>query len=116
MPFCQIERVRIAAERFRNSLEGCGVLAARRFPFPIFDVLQIYFSHVVTSSDFEDVSYLGFLVSLAARLIASWINILAFYHQDYGAFRRPCAMLHALGHDESLTRSKIDGAILEIDH
>src|SRR6266513_4195797 len=58
----------------------------------------------------------GFLVSLAARLIASWNDILAFYHHDYGAFRRPCAMLHALGHDESLTRSKIDGAILEIDH
>src|SRR6266853_5956180 len=57
MPFCQIERVRIAAERFRNSLEGCGVIAARRFPFPIFNVLQIYFSHFVTSSDFEDVSY-----------------------------------------------------------
>src|SRR5207237_2468495 len=56
-----------------------------------------------------------FFESLTDRLIASRNNILAFYHQDYGAFWRACPMPHALGHDESLTRSKIDSAILEID-
>ena len=61
------------------------------------------------------ISLTGFLDSLAARLIASRNNILAFYHQDYGAFRRACAMPHAFGNDESLARRKIDGAILEID-
>src|SRR5881394_1204329 len=45
MPLRQIERIRIAAERDRDSFEMRGVLSARRFPRLFFDLVNVYFFH-----------------------------------------------------------------------
>lgn len=42
-------------------------------------------------------------------------DIGTLYHKDHRAFRRACSVAHTFGHNEPLTRRKIDDAIFEID-
>src|SRR5437867_12495745 len=52
---------------------------------------------------------------LATHLVAGRNNVRALDHQDHGSFRRAGAMAHAFGHDEALTRQKLNCAIFQID-
>src|ERR1700680_2761498 len=51
MPLRQIERGRIAAKRFRNSLEIRGILAAGRLPRLFFDLVDVHLAHNVWSGE-----------------------------------------------------------------
>jgi hypothetical protein len=45
VPLGQVERSRLASQRFRNSFEGDSVFSARRLPRLLFDVVQVNFFH-----------------------------------------------------------------------
>src|SRR6266478_1174168 len=47
MPLGQIERIRIASQRFRNSFEAHGVFSTWRLPCCFFDVVNVYLAHMV---------------------------------------------------------------------
>src|SRR5262245_56319503 len=55
MPLGEVERSRLASQRFRNSFEGDSEFAARRLPRLLFDFVEIYLAHFfVTSSKVEE--------------------------------------------------------------
>src|SRR5439155_14509662 len=45
MTLGQIERGRLASQRFRNSLEGDDIFSCRRLPRLFVDVVNVYFAH-----------------------------------------------------------------------